>query len=62
MKRCTNCTITVLSCSFTGKHQLCNFGGTNTEEFRNKHIMIDLGTGNNNKMYVDPCRFVGLAN
>lgn len=20
--------------------------------FRNKHIMIDLGTGNNNKMYV----------
>jgi hypothetical protein len=21
---------------------------------RNKHIMIDLGTGNNNKMYVDP--------
>ncbi len=22
---------------------------------RNKHIMIDLGTGNNNKMYVPPC-------
>ena len=23
-------------------------------DIRNKHIMIDLGTGNNNKMYVSP--------
>jgi hypothetical protein len=23
-------------------------------DIRNKHIMIDLGTGNNNKMYVPP--------
>ena len=25
--------------------------------YRNKHIMIDLGTGNNNKMYVNVTSF-----
>jgi hypothetical protein len=57
--RCTNCTIHVPSCSSTGKSPSLPFsplalaGSLTMDGFgRNKHIMIDLGTGNNNKMYV----------
>ena len=55
MIRCTNCTIRALSCSFIGKTGLV-FGQVlpcaDIKKCSNKHIMIDLGTGNNNKMCV----------
>ena len=55
--RCTSCTIRARSCSSTGacsspsaSHQLLTRSVSSFH--RNKHIMIDLGTGNNNKMCV----------
>lgn len=64
--RCTSCTTRAPSCSFSGKattvsnwenhfQTYCKqfHEGTNAWRsvfFRNKHIMIDLGTGNNNKI------------
>ena len=51
--RCTNYTIHALLCSFIGKTELvCEFSYAEIKIYSNKHIMIDLGTGNNNKMCV----------
>ena len=52
--RCTSYTIPALSCSFIGKTQfVCEFPYAKIKNiYSNKHIMIDLGTGNNNKMCV----------
>lgn len=47
--------ILALSCSSTGIQLQIHFSDeANTFDsiHRNKHIMIDLGTGNNNKMFV----------
>lgn len=57
--RCTSCTTPAPSCSFSGRTppkqlSMCGFGVRTSRCrcvcFRNKHIMIDLGTGNNNKI------------
>lgn len=57
--RCTSCTTPAPSCSFSGRTpptqlSICSFGVRTSFCrclcFRNKHIMIDLGTGNNNKI------------
>lgn len=58
--RCTSCTTPAPSCSFLGKllrvlHVIvCNLSLSHSPMSsllsRNKHIMIDLGTGNNNKI------------
>lgn len=57
--RCTSCTTPAPSCSFSGRTpssqlSICSFGVRTSccgcLRFRNKHIMIDLGTGNNNKI------------
>ena len=51
--RCTNYTIHALLCSFIGKTEfVCEFPYAKIKKSSNKHIMIDLGTGNNNKMCV----------
>jgi hypothetical protein len=53
LTRCTNYTIHVLLCSFIGKTEFVyEFQFSNIKKYSNKHIMIDLGTGNNNKMCV----------
>ena len=50
--RCTSCTTRVPSCSFTGARLFAPICRDLLIAGRNKHIMIDLGTGNNNKMWV----------
>lgn len=57
--RCTSCTTRARSCSSTGKRdRYVWYAGAYFPYTRNKHIMIDLGTGNNNKMYVAKSSFV----
>jgi len=49
--RCTSCTIHARSCFSIGAHSSPRPSKADLKYLcRNKHIMIDLGTGNNNKM------------
>jgi U5 snRNP protein, DIM1 family len=59
--RCTSCTTLALSCSSIGTSMLFDIITFTliSANSRNKHIMIDLGTGNNNKMYV--CELFALV-